>query len=523
MINSNYIFLVFFSAVSLFISFMEGSVFPPLVFIYPIILYHMACSTESIGVLVKKIFILSTIVLSTSMYWLSLPLNEVGGIPVFLAFCIVILFAAILSIYPICFSLMSWYIHRNSELLIIRILLLGLFWIILEYLQTVLFTGFPWYTIVVPLVKWTPLVYPVAIFGSVVYSGILLSICLFLYEYVYNKERQALVACSFVILIVLYSAYIVHGRKIENGIPLQIALIQGNIIQSDKWRENLYEETIDKYVALTKQALEVEDKSLRDIDFVIWPETAIPFILDSSNEFVRKVSQFVLDESITLLTGSLRYGGTTIKNKPIIYNSAQIITPNGEISSWYDKEHLVPFGEYTPFPFNYFLSSTSIQLGGAFTEGQNRSLLSAYGISYATLICYEILFPDLIKKQIEEGAGFIVNISNDAWFGNTGAAWQHLQHARIRAIEQSRYLVRATNTGISAVISPKGEIIKMTKKFEDAFIVEQIYVQTTQTPFYLMSKYMVYIICFSLLILFYIKKIYDTGKNTKKKLIRRKI
>jgi apolipoprotein N-acyltransferase len=200
---------------------------------------------------------------------------------------------------------------------------------------------------------------------------------------------------------------------------------------------------------------------VRDASILIWPESAFPFFLTREPDVMAQIAD-LLPRSTVLLTGSVRApdvpAGTAITRA---YNSIYLIDHDGSVLSVYDKLHLVPFGEYLPFQ-DWMEKVGLVQLTkvqGGFIPGTRRRLMDIPNASRALpLICYEAIFPDAIGAR-EDRPGWIINLTNDGWFGISTGPYQHLQQARLRAIEQGLPLVRAANTGISAVIDPMGRVV----------------------------------------------------------------
>ena len=213
-------------------------------------------------------------------------------------------------------------------------------------------------------------------------------------------------------------------------------------------------------------------KLQKPADLIIWPESATPFFFQSEPAYQSHVVSTVQRSGSRLLFGSPAFeqSGSGLR----YFNSAFLLDPDGSVAGRYDKLHLVPWGEYVPlqrlFPFiNRLVSGI-----GDFSSGTGIKLLPAGDTVLAPLICYEIIFPDLTRQFVKMGGHCIVNITNDAWFGHTSAAYQLLSMAVLRAVENKRFLVRAANTGISAAIAPTGEIVAQTELFTEAALPASI-------------------------------------------------
>jgi apolipoprotein N-acyltransferase len=193
-------------------------------------------------------------------------------------------------------------------------------------------------------------------------------------------------------------------------------------------------------------------------DLIIWPETATPFFFQEAKEYQPIVLEIPEKTNAFLLFGTPFY--KLEKGKVDYYNSAFLISPLKKLIGKYDKIHLVPFGEYIPLRKLLFFIESSIGEGiGNFKPGKESFNFSLPQGKFGVLICFEIIFPDLCRRFVKNGADFLVTITNDAWFGRTSAPYQHLSMATFRAIENRVFIARAANTGISAFIDPKGKIV----------------------------------------------------------------
>ena len=510
------------STSGLFFGFMESSIFPFLVFLYPLVLYHLSITTNNKRILLYKVCILSTITSAINLYWISYPLVEIGRLPLLGAYGVLLCLALILSLFPLLFSYAIFYAKLSFSFILARLLFVGLIWTICEYLQSFLFSGFPWLSLMPALAQWLPVVAPLSVFGSYLYSGFFVMLFCSIYESIVSRS---LLTTLFSILLIIFStvlSYTLYTTERQEGLPLNIALIQGNIEQTNKWDTDMEEIILNKYISLTKEAMEDSSITTNNFDLIIWPETALPFLLSPKTPLTQKLISFIGETEIPLLTGSIRYGGNAENHKRLIFNSALLFTGSHMFRSWYDKEKLVPFGEYTPFFLDSFIDIFNIQRGGEFTPGQNNFLLSVKNIPFGILICYEIIFPSCVRKQVKEGANFLVTISNDAWFGYSRGAWQHLQHARLRAIEHSRFLLRATNTGISAVVSPRGKVLESTPLFQDAFITTTIETQNNYTIYTNIAPY-IFPLCLFFAFVLFIFRAPSFSLHSRKKFIRREI
>jgi apolipoprotein N-acyltransferase len=242
---------------------------------------------------------------------------------------------------------------------------------------------------------------------------------------------------------------------------VKLRIMQPNLQQDTKFNYSAKAEVMQKYLTLSDRASGPQSTGVRDANILIWPESAFPFFLTREADAMAQIAE-LLPKGTVLITGSVRAPdlppGVRVTRA---YNSVYVIDHDGSVLSVYDKVHLVPFGEYLPFQDAMerlgFMQLTKI--AGGFIPGDRRRILTVpRAPSLAPLICYEIIFPGAAIPAGER-AGWMLNLTNDGWFGLSAGPQQHFQQARIRAIEEGLPLVRAANTGISAVVDPLGRVI----------------------------------------------------------------
>jgi apolipoprotein N-acyltransferase len=350
-----------------------------------------------------------------------------------------------------------------------RVFALAIAFGLAEFARGHLLTGFPWNLIGYGLLGTLPLMQLAALFG--VYALSLLAVLLFTAPaaiFAPAKSRLAggrgMTALAGLFLVLLAIGFWWGERRLaaaelaDTGLRLRI--VQANIDQADKWRPENSEEIFADYLDLTKTG---GPSALDGIAVVIWPETAVPFLLADVPEALSAIAA-ELPEGTTLLVGSARRvqdrdaQGTLVRNR--VYNSLLAVDDEGRVAGFYDKIHLVPLGEY--LPFQDFLESLGMMqltgVRGGFSVGTGSRLLDVEGMPVARpLICYEIIFPDEIAGRGMRPE-WLLNITNDAWFGSSAGPYQHFHQAQVRAVERGLPVVRAANTGISAVIDPYGRV-----------------------------------------------------------------
>lgn len=340
-----------------------------------------------------------------------------------------------------------------------------------EFARGHLLTGLPWNLIGYSLLGNQALMQLASLFGG--YAMSLLAVLLFASPASMVAPRGSMLArgkgaavltCLALLLLSMGFVWGEHRLAVTTRAPsnFEIRIVQADIDQANKWRPENATEIFDEYLDLTKSS--AHGTGLEGISLVVWPETAVPFLLGNSPEALRAIGE-ILPNGTSLAAGSARLVEQADPDEGSqhtrIYNSLLSIDDKGEVLDSYDKMHLVPFGEY--LPFQDFMESMGIfqltGIRGGFSSGAGPRLLSIPGApAAAPLICYEIIFPDQIIASPER-PGFLLNVTNDAWFGSSAGPYQHFQQARFRAVEQGLPVVRAANTGISGVIDAYGRVV----------------------------------------------------------------
>ena len=352
------------------------------------------------------------------------------------------------------------------------IVLIPSIWVLLEYLRSYLFTGFGWGLLGYSQYLNLSAIQIADITGAWGISFLVMMINVFAYGVMryalcaMRKKQKALLSVTnyllpaFILFLSLgYGFHELYMTHDAGGRRLTVSVIQGNIPQSIKWLDYAKEQILERYLSLTSEALSDNP------DLIIWPEAALPGVLNQDGHLKEKLKAFVGECGVPLLAGAV------YSDKSAYYNSAILISGNGEIAKRYDKLHLVPFGEYVPVKKIFGFLETVVPIGD-FVPGKEYTVFSLDAKTgktqdarrFSVLICFEDIFPQISRGFVKKGADFLVNITNDAWFGDTSSPYQHLQASVFRAVENGVYLVRAANTGISGFISPYGEVRTLVDK-----------------------------------------------------------
>jgi apolipoprotein N-acyltransferase len=233
---------------------------------------------------------------------------------------------------------------------------------------------------------------------------------------------------------------------------VRVGIAQGNVEQDRKWDPAFQQETMRRYTALTR------DAATAGAELVVWPETAAPFFFQEPNALRADVLALAREHSVALFFGSPAYRPLGADRWQQV-NRAYLVGPDGMERDWYDKIVLVPFGEYVPYASVLFFVDQMVESIGGMAPGQRATVFDGPSGSFGALICYEGIFPALSRRLVADGADYLVNVTNDAWYGRTSAPRQHLVQATFRTIENRVPMVRAANTGISAVIGADGRLV----------------------------------------------------------------
>jgi len=395
------------------------------------------------------------------LYWLNIVMTTYGGLPLVLSLLAYLFLLTYLAVY---FGLATWISCRLETVLKLPYLLtLPPLWVALEYLRGWLFTGFPWAIIGYSQQNFSLAIQSSDVTGVYGVSLMLVVVnCAIAGVIVAPRSRLAWLGIAATLLISIshfgYGFWRESQPLDQRAEQLRVALIQGNIDQTQKWVPENRQSSIDRYLSLSMQALPSQP------DLIIWPEAATPFFLQDQSELAKQVKQLPKQLNASLLVGSPAYQQLS-SDEYQYYNSAYLFSATGENLGRSDKIHLVPFGEYVPLEkILSFIDKLVVGVGN-FSPGEVRPL-PLNGHDLGVLICYEAIFPQLAREYVRQGSSLLVNLTNDAWFGHSSAPYQLLAMTRFRAIENRIWIARAANTGISALISPAGNVTLAGPIFE---------------------------------------------------------
>ena len=427
-----------------------------------------------------------------TLYWITRVMAVYGGLQGWVAVLVNAALIAYLSLFPAIFAVVT----RRLVLAYGRRALAAapVVWVATELGRTHVFTGFPWVllgysqTTVLPVAQFASVfgVYGVSMLVAAVSTGMAMALGSGGPEGPrFGSARQPLRAavsrCApIVIALFAVAAIAVWGARraaaaewTRAGDAIRVGLIQGNIDQADKQNPLHANAIFQGYIRMTRDALQ------KGAGFVIWPESSTPFLFEDDAEASNQIRTLARQARVPILVGSdqVERDGATFR----YYNSAFLVAADGTSGRAYRKMHLVPFGEYVPLKRLLFFAEPLVEAVSDFSAGEDAVLLPVGAHLVSTAICYEVVYPDLVRQFVAGGSELLTTITNDAWFGPTSAPYQHFEQASMRAIEEGRYLVRSANTGISGIVDPYGRVIERTDIFQSAVLVGEARFLRTST------------------------------------------
>jgi apolipoprotein N-acyltransferase len=417
----------------------------------------------------------------TLTYWLIITMQTYGGLNVWASIGILCLLSVYLALYVGAFSLFLGLLAPTAPGCLAAAPAL---WVILEFIRAKAITGFPWELLGYSQYRALQIIQISDIFGvyGVSFLVVAVNTGLFLvWLAVKNRQwqgRQVTRKSAFaagICILLLTGAALVYGhlrmaevrRNAKEAKQIKAAVIQGNIPQDVKWDPEFKISTVDTYLRLSRETSHTESP-----DLIVWPETATPFYFQRAMELTRRVEEGIKGKGAFFIIGS----PSAIEDGAgyHLYNSAYLMTPEGTVGGRYDKQHLVPFGEYVPL--GRWLTFVEKLVSGMvdFTPGRSGVSMPWANGKVGVQICYEVIFPYLARRAVQNGADLLVYLSNDAWYGTSSAPHQLFSMAILRAVETRRSVVRAANTGISGFVDPTGRIIGHTGLFEEATLTAEV-------------------------------------------------
>ncbi|MDR9830677.1 apolipoprotein N-acyltransferase [Vibrio sp. FNV 38] len=422
---------------------------------------------------------------ATGISWVHVSIDTFGGMPKIASLFLMTLLVSYLACYPALFAALASRFFPKTNLSRYALAIPAL-WLITDWLRGWVMTGFPWLwmgysQIDSPLGNFAPL-------GGVELITLAVVMIASLTSYALLSKRWSILLAPAVIFATGYGLNSAHWVKPNPDSNTKFALIQGNIDQASKWLPSERWPTIIQYTDLTKQHW--------DADIIIWPEAAVPAFEYEIASYLANLDALVDEYESSLITGIINRS-----DEGSYYNSVLAIgNTNGEPYSYdpenrYHKHHLLPFGEFVPFEdilrplapfFNLPMSSFS---RGSYVQPNilaNRRLLAA-------ALCYEIIFNELIRQNVTDDTDYILTLSNDAWFGDSIGPQQHMEIARMRALELGKPVIRSTNNGVTAITDYRGNIVAQIPQFETAVLTAEVMSTDGHTPYRMVGTWPLYI------------------------------
>lgn len=417
--------------------------------------------------------------------WLHISINLFGGVNLIGALLFTYIFIAYIALYPAVCGYIAIRFFKHSILIALPSL-----WLLTEWCRGWMLTGFPWLNMGTSqtdslLASFAPVLGDYGVTFFVCLSSIAITML------ATDDTKRRVIAGLLLIAIIISAATLKNINWTDDlNKDLEIALIQGAIPQEQKWNPEQRQRTFDVYAQLSKP--------FWSSDLIIWPETAIPSLYHLANDFLNPISNEIISGNAIFMSG-LAYKDPVSNN---YFNSVLLIDDEHR---FYHKYHLVPFGEYLPFKplLGGILRFLKIPMSD-FSSGdpEQKILETDIGI-FGMSICYEDAYGSEVRKALPD-ANILINVSNDAWFGDSFAPHQHLQIARMRALENGRYLLRSTNTGVSAVINNKGAIVSRSPQFEPHALSATVKLFSGITPYSKFGNSLILSFCILSLLLSFI-------------------
>lgn len=426
------------------------------------------------------------------MFWVVTAMHLYGKVPLPVSYALMVLLSAYLGLYVAVYALGLVWLRKT----VAPFAFLGapFLWIALEWLRTHLLSGLPWALMGYSQYQWLPIIQIADITGVYGVSFLVILVNAALAEIGlwtlrrFRRQPEGHPVTTFPWLsptaaVLGVALALLYGLSQLKDIPpavtdpsISVGLVQANIDQAQKWDAAYRRETLDRYTRLTARAA-------NGTALVIWPEAATPFLFEQETDYRGEVLALAKTHGVPLLFGSpalRRYPN----GRPYLLNSAYLLSPSGELRGRYDKRHLVPFGEYIPLHSSVLFFLDKLVEGiGDFEAGRVPTILDVPQVPgdgasgsdktigatarFGVVICYEVIFPNLVREFAEHGADFMVTITNDAWFGKSAAPFQHFGMVVLRAVENRLAFARAANTGVSGFIDPYGRILLATPIFAE--------------------------------------------------------
>jgi len=424
-----------------------------------------------------------------SLYWITITLHHFADVRIIFAVLPMLLLAAVIALFSGAAVWAAGFIAARLGLSMV--VTLPIAWTAVEWLRTYFPIGFPWNLLGYAAYQNLTLIQFAEFTGVYGVSALIVLFNVVVYVVFFRRESARTQGIGLGALSALIVVAWVFGTLRIDGLErerpkesLKFAMVQGNIPQSIKWDPHFLESSFGVYVQQTEEVARL------GADLIVWPEAAAAFFFQPTEQYPsafaedapyrQRLLQLAADIRDPILFGAPALG--EVDGRLGFYNRAYLVSDAGAVAAWYDKIQLVPFGEYVPLRslLGYFVNRVVEGFGDMFA-GDRQTIFDLKGARLGVLICYESIFPNLSRMAVNRGADILVNITNDAWYGESSAPYQLLAMAAMRAVETKVPVVRVANTGISAVIEPTGKIVARTPLFKRGTEIERVYWQPRRT------------------------------------------
>jgi len=414
-------------------------------------------------------------------YWVFATMKQYGGLSGIAAAGILLLFCLYLGLYHGAFGVLVSLLARRSGTRW-PLVCAPFLWVAVELARTRI-SGFPWNLLGIAQVDNVPLAHIATVTGvyGLSFEIMVVNVAVAAAFLVDRGRRRQLLLAAMTAAVVLQAGRWLPPAELPTNRMARLAQANIPILQGADWTRDYFEETLHGLVTLSLHAPESNHIPLQ---LIVWPESPAPFY-SSDPVFRSTISEMARAANAWVLVGNIgtRNASQSPEQTTEIYNSGNLVSPAGEWTARYDKIHLVPFGEYLPFKHIFGFAGGLTKEVGDFTAGSSRRPLTAGDAKLGVFICYESIFPNEVRQLAHNGAQVFVNISNDGWYGDSGAYAQHLKQARMRAVENARWLLRDTNTGVTAAIDPQGRVVQRVDR-KVRTLLDTGYALSNVTTFY---------------------------------------
>jgi apolipoprotein N-acyltransferase len=415
-----------------------------------------------------------------TLYWLSTVMARYGDINTAGAVAINALFVAYLALYPALFALVM---RRLAVAFGPSALAAAPFvWTATELGRMYVFTGFPWVLLGYSQVSVLPIAQAASIAGVFGLSALVASASAALAGIIIVRAYRpaALVLAGILLIAVWGNVRASNAALTHEGQPLRVGIVQPDVPEEEREDATRGAEILQRELSMIREVVG------KGAGLVVLPESAFP-PFDEYPAVALAVRQAARESAVPVLLGSDQYEWRVVgtrREAEKSFNSAFMLRPDGTTAAVYRKMHLVPWGEYVPLKdWLTFVGPLVQAIGRGFDAGDTVTLLPVGSHRVSAAICYEIIYPELVRQFVTEGSELLTTITNDSWFGRSSAPYQHFEQASLRAIEEGRYLVRSANTGVSGIVDPYGHVLAQTEIFRPAAIVGDVRLLTVRTPY----------------------------------------